>query len=82
MRFWAASSCAGSVASSPADLLYWLKRAIQRWVDDASPKVAMTSGMKPKIAAYVWSTLLVRTFLEGFPWFLLASTRYINGLYA
>ena len=52
-------------SNSPADLLYLLKRAIQRRGDDAKPKLAITSDMLLKITATLKSTISTRVFFRS-----------------
>ena len=59
-------------SSSPADLLYLLKRAIQRRGDDAKPKLAITGDVLVKITAKLRTSLPLRKFLEVVAWFLLS----------
>ena len=59
-------------SSSPVDLLYLLKRAIQRRGDDARPKLAITGDMFVKIRANLKSSLPLKDFLEVVAWFLLS----------
>ena len=59
-------------SNSPADLLYLLKRAIQRRGDDAEPKLAVTGDMLLKITADLKSSVPIRIFLEIVAWFLLS----------